>query len=285
MTRPDVLVVSLGTTLGWRVADRLFIDQLERAGASAVAAAVAFGAAGRLRRGYPLNDIVEMHAARRATRTAVARHSPRAIVFSSTTAAMLAPALEVPYAVRLDAPAAMNRPGARNAVLHALERRGLGRARLTLPLSGAAHEVLPPGSAPAVVVPPPVEPSGPLSEEREPLAVAYVPDPKAKGPAGPQRTCPMRGWRSTGSTPNGRGRICAARGCPSRKGSNSGGRCPPLTFAPGSAEPGSTREEPAGRTSARRRSRRSPTARCSRPSRRAGRSRRCDWRGSWESRP
>ena len=181
MTRPDVLVVSLGTTLGWRVADRLFIDQLERAGASAVAAAVAFGAAGRLRRGYPLNDIVEMHAARRATRTAAARHSPRAIVFSSTTAAMLAPALEIPYAVRLDAPAAMNRPGARNAVLHALERRALGRARLTLPLSGAAHEVLPPGSAPAVVVPPPVEPSGPLSEEREPLAVAYVPDPKAKG--------------------------------------------------------------------------------------------------------
>jgi hypothetical protein len=83
--------------------------------------------------------------------------------------------------VRLDAPAVLNRPGARNALLHALERRGLRRARLTLPLSGAASEVLPAGSAPAVVVPPPVEPSGPANEEREPLAVAYVPDPKAKG--------------------------------------------------------------------------------------------------------
>jgi glycosyltransferase involved in cell wall biosynthesis len=32
-----------------------------------------------------------------------------------------------------------------------------------------------------VVVSPPVEPSGPAAEEREQVAVAYVPDPKAKG--------------------------------------------------------------------------------------------------------
>jgi hypothetical protein len=179
--RPDVLVVSLGTTLGWRMADSLFLEQVEQAGAAAVATSVSFGAAGRLRRGYPVNDFVEMHAARRAVGTAVARHTPRAVVISSTTAAMLVPPLAMPYAVRLDAPAVLNRPGARNALLHGLERRGLRRARLTLPLSGAAREVLPDGSAPAVVVPPPVEPSGPASEERESLAVAYVPDPKAKG--------------------------------------------------------------------------------------------------------
>jgi hypothetical protein len=181
VSRPDVLVVSLGTTLGWRMADRLFLDQVERAGASAVATSVSFGAADRLRRGYPVNDFVEMHAARRAIGTAVARHSPRAVVISSTTAAMLVPPLGIPYAVRLDAPAVLNRPGARNALLHALERRSLERAALTLPWSGAALEVLPDGSAPAVVVPPPVEPSGPRLEEREWLAVAYVPDPKAKG--------------------------------------------------------------------------------------------------------
>jgi hypothetical protein len=179
--RADVLLVSLGTTLGWRQADRLFLEQLERAGAHAEAVSVSFGLAARLRRGYPVNDLVEMHAARRALLTALARHEPRAIVISSTTAAMALPRIPMPYAVRLDAPARMNRPGARNAVLHALERRGLGRARLTLPLSRAAEYELPSTSAPAVVVSPPVEPSGPLRDERERVAVAYVPDPKAKG--------------------------------------------------------------------------------------------------------
>jgi hypothetical protein len=175
------LLVSLGTTLGWRHTDRLFVDQLRRAGVGAEAVAVRFGLAGRLRRGYPLNDLVEMHAVRRALQTALAAREPRAVVLSTTTAAMALPELPVPYAVRLDAPARMNRPGARNHLLHVLERRGLSRARLTLPLSRAAVAELPPGSAPAVVVSPPVEPSGAVLEERERVAVAYVPDPKAKG--------------------------------------------------------------------------------------------------------
>jgi Glycosyl transferases group 1 len=179
--RVDILLVSLGTTLGWRQADRLFLEQLQRAGVRAEVVSVGFGLAGRLRRGYPVNDFVEMHAARRALMTALARHEPRAIVISSTTAAMAVPRIPMPYAVRLDAPARMNRPGARNALLHSLERRGLGRARLTLPLSRAAVAELPPGSAPAIVVSPPVEASGAPREQRERVAVAYVPDPKAKG--------------------------------------------------------------------------------------------------------
>ena len=181
MPRVDILLVSLGTTLGWRQADRRFLEQLQRAGARTEVVGVGFGLADRLRRGYPVNDLVEMHAARRAVLAALARHEPRAIAISSTTAAMALPRLPMPYAVRLDAPARMNRPGARNALLHKLERRGLGRARLTLPLSRAAVEELPTGSAAAVVVPPPVETSGPPGDERERVAVAYVPDPKAKG--------------------------------------------------------------------------------------------------------
>ena len=177
-----VLVVSLGTTLGWRLADEVFLSQLERAGVSAAAVSMRFGAAGRLRRGYPLNDFVEMHAARRAIIAAVRERRPRALVLSSTTAAMLAPRLDVPYAVRLDAPAAMNRPGALCAPVRALERRGLGRARLTLPMSEAARAALPAEAAPSLVVPPAVEPSGRAGPDaRERLAVAYVPDPKAKG--------------------------------------------------------------------------------------------------------
>ena len=183
MARPDVLLVSLGTTLGWRRADGLLLGQIERAGASATAVSVRIGATDRLRRGYPVNDLVEMYAARRTVRTAVERHEPRGLIVSSTTAAMLLPSLPVPYAVRFDAPARLNRPGRRNAVLHALERRAMRRARLTVPLSVAGADALPEGAARPVIVSPPIDPSGPgdASRERERLAVAYVSDPKAKG--------------------------------------------------------------------------------------------------------
>ena len=192
-TGPDILVVSLGTTLGWRTIDSAFVRQLERAGVRVAAVSVGLGATDRLRRGYPLNDLVEMFASRRATRSAAARERPRAVVLCSTTAAMLVPALDSPYAVRLDAPAAMNRPGARNALLHVLERRALGRARLVLPMSVAGRDALPAGAAPSVVVPPPIEPSGPRADAAEPLAVAYVPDPKAKG-----LDIVVQGWAAAG---------------------------------------------------------------------------------------
>ena len=94
---------------------------------------------------------------------------------------MLADVEGLPYAVRLDAPARLNRPGAHNAGIHALERRALAKARLVLPWSRAALDALPEGAAPAVVVPPPVAPSGEHTAERERLAVAYTPDVKAKG--------------------------------------------------------------------------------------------------------
>jgi glycosyltransferase involved in cell wall biosynthesis len=182
VARPDVLLVSLGTTLGWRVADEMLLGQLRRAGTSAEIVAVGRGAADRLRRGYPVNDLVEMYAARRVVRTAVERHEPRAMIVSSTTAAMLLPSLPLPYGVRFDAPARLNRPGARNAFLHELERRAMRRARLTIPFSFAGAEALPEGAAPAVVVSPPIDPSGPRADgPAEPLAIAYVSDPKAKG--------------------------------------------------------------------------------------------------------
>jgi hypothetical protein len=178
----DVLLLSLGTTLGWRVGDRHLLEQLERAGAATAAVAVGMGASARLRRAYPVTDAVEAIAARRALRAALRRERPRAVVISSTTAAMLADTEGLPYAVRLDAPAALNRPGLRNAPLHALERRALGRARVVLPWSQAARDALPDGSARAIVVPPPVEaPAAPAGGARERLAVAYTPDVKAKG--------------------------------------------------------------------------------------------------------
>ena len=192
MARPDVLLLSLGTTLGWRRADELLLEQLERAGAATAAVSVRIGAADRLRRGYPVNDLVEMYAARRAARVAVERQEPRGLIVSSTTAAMLLPSLPVPYAVRFDAPARLNRPGARNALLHVLERRAMRRARITVPLSVAGAEALPEGAARPVVVSPPIDPSGP-DGERERLAIAYTPDPKAKG-----LDVAVAGWAAAG---------------------------------------------------------------------------------------
>lgn len=179
--RPDVVLLSLGTTLGWRAADAVFVEQLRRAGASVAATTVRIGASGRLRRAYPVTDLVEALAARRALRAALRRERPPALVISSTTAAMLADVEGLPYAVRLDAPARLNRPGIHNAGLHALERRALARARLVLPWSRAALDSLPPQPARAIVVPPPVAPSGEPATARERLAVAYTPDVKAKG--------------------------------------------------------------------------------------------------------
>jgi hypothetical protein len=134
-----------------------------------------------LRRAYPVTDLIEALAARRALRSALLRERPRGLVISTTTAAMLADVGGIPYAVRLDSPARLNRPGLRNAGLHALERRALTRARLVLPMSEAALEALPEDAAPAIVVPPPVESSGEPPAKRERLAVAYTPDVDAKG--------------------------------------------------------------------------------------------------------
>ena len=156
----DVVLLSLGTTLGWRAADVVFVEQLRRAGVRVEPVSVRIGATGRLRRAYPVTDLVEAGAARRALAAALERHSPRAVVISTTTAAMLADTRGLPYAVRLDAPAALNRPGPQNAGLHALERRALARARVVLPWSEAARAALPSGHAPAIVVPPPIQRSG-----------------------------------------------------------------------------------------------------------------------------
>jgi glycosyl transferase family 1 len=180
--RPDLLLVSLGTTRGWQVADRRFLELAEAAGASAAAVAVRRGLTDRLRRGYPVNDAVEAVAARRAVAAALQRHRPRSVVVSTVTASLALPPLEVPYAVRFDTPAALNRAGARNFAVRAAERRALGRARLVLPWSEAGAAALPLGSAPAVLLPPPIEPSSEGDGgRREPLAVAYVPNPETKG--------------------------------------------------------------------------------------------------------
>src|SRR5215204_2284622 len=108
MARADVLLVSLGGTAGLREADLELAASLRRAGAEVVEAA-----AERPRewRTYALLELAWARAARAAAAEAIHEHHPRAVLYSSTTAALLAPH---PGAIRFDAPAAGNRPGRRS---------------------------------------------------------------------------------------------------------------------------------------------------------------------------
>ncbi len=181
MTSVDVLLVSLGTTEGWRQADVQLVSMLREAGASTEAIKTRIGLTNALRRGYPVNDVVEAVASRRAMRAGLRRYRPRSLVLSSTTVALLAGRPPVPYAVWLDSPARLNRPGLRNAPIHLLERRQLARARVLMPWGPGTVAALPPGAAPSVLMPPPVPAVPAPSDSREPFAVGYTPDPKAKG--------------------------------------------------------------------------------------------------------
>ncbi len=177
MTAADVLVVSLGATQGLREADAELVASLRRAGAQV---AVATAVAPREVRTFALTDLGWALAARRAARRGIAAHRPRAVLYSSVTAALLAPR---PGAIRFDAPAAGNRPGRHGVWQRPLERRRLATAQLLVPWSaGALREAgLEATNARAVVVGVPVEPSGPGAHPRDLAAITYGANPHKKG--------------------------------------------------------------------------------------------------------
>jgi glycosyltransferase involved in cell wall biosynthesis len=170
----DVLIVSLGGTTGLREADAELAASMRRAGA-----AVAVAACPRPRewRTYAALELAWALAARRAAAAAISEHRPRAVLYSSTTAALLWPA---PGALRFDAPAAGNRPGRHGVWQRPVERRRFAAAPLLVPWSEGALREAPRGSAEAVVVPAPVAASGP-GRERDIAAITYGANPEKKG--------------------------------------------------------------------------------------------------------
>ena len=132
MSGVDVLLVSLGSTAGLRAADDALAGALRRAGAQVAVARVA-----RTRevRTFALTDLAWALPARAAARAAIHDAAPRAIVYSSSTAALLWPE---PGAIRFDAPAAGNRPGRHGIWQRPLERRRFAEATLLLPWSEGA---------------------------------------------------------------------------------------------------------------------------------------------------
>lgn len=173
MAVPDLLVVSLGGTSGLLEADDELAASVRRAGASVVVARVH---PPREVRTFALTDLSWALAARRATARAP---EARAVLYSSVTAALLAPR---PGAIRFDAPAAGNRPGRHGVWQRPLERLRLRRAPLLVPWSagglaeaGVSHDRW-------VVVPMPVEGSrGSTPAARDLTAVTYAANPHKKG--------------------------------------------------------------------------------------------------------
>jgi glycosyltransferase involved in cell wall biosynthesis len=172
---PDIALVSLGTTPGLRRSDAAFAALVRAAGATCEIFPVRIGPSGRLRRHIAVTDLVEALAARRAARGI----EGRAIVFSTVTAALLQRPRR-PYAVRFDAPAALNRPGLGGAWQRACERRALAGARLLLPLGDGAERAIPVRGPRVLRLPIPVEElSG--AAERDVDAVAYAGYPRKRG--------------------------------------------------------------------------------------------------------
>ena len=171
----DVLVVSLGSTVGLRAADGELVDALRRAGASVGLVAAASQPDVRT---FALTDLLWARAARTAARQALARESAAAVIYSTITAALLWPR---PGAIRFDAPAAANRSGRHGLWQRPLERRRLAQAPLLLPQSDGARAEAPPSAAPAIVVPVPVEASGPPAATRDIAAITYGANPQKKG--------------------------------------------------------------------------------------------------------
>jgi hypothetical protein len=177
----DVLIVSLGSTSGLRIADDELRDSLRRVGASVTVARPARPAEVPT---MMFTDLMWARAARDAAREMLRRRGrPRdgAVVYSSTTAAMLWPA---PGAIRFDAPAAANRPGHHGLWQRPLERRRLRGAPLLLPWSEGALREVPPAARQgdrALVLPVPVEPSGPAAPVRDIAAITYAANPAKKG--------------------------------------------------------------------------------------------------------
>jgi glycosyltransferase involved in cell wall biosynthesis len=172
--RADVLLVSLGGTAGLREADEELAASLRRAGAEVVMAA-----ASRPRewRTYAALELAWALSARSAARAAIDEHRPRAVLYSSTTAALLAPR---PGAIRFDAPAAGNRSGRHGIWQRPVERRRMRAAPLLVPWSEGGLAEAPSPHADAVVVPVPVEASGPPGS-RDLAAVTYGANPVKKG--------------------------------------------------------------------------------------------------------
>jgi glycosyltransferase involved in cell wall biosynthesis len=197
----DVLLVKLGSTSGLAMADDELSRSMQRAGAKVL---VANTERPDSLPTMALTDLMWACAARRAAKRMLERlhyAPPRAVIYSTTTAALFWPR---PGAIRFDAPAAANRPGRHGLWQRPLERHRLRHAPLLLPWSegglAEAGAAVPDCAERALVLPASIElstvagsgRSGALVDqegngrrlgppERDVAAITYAGNPHKKG--------------------------------------------------------------------------------------------------------
>ncbi len=205
----DVALLTSSPTLGWRRNDASFVRLVREAGATCAVTPVTTGPAGTLARHPVAIDLVQAMAARHAA----SRLPPARAVVVSTVTCSFFQRLDVPWAVRFDAPAASNRPGWPGAWQRAIEPRALGRATVLVPLSAEGGAAAPAGDRPVVPVGVPIERIV-GEDDREIDALAYAGNP-------PKRRLDLvaRAWARAGApgrhvvagVPPGDGRAWLAR--------------------------------------------------------------------------
>jgi glycosyltransferase involved in cell wall biosynthesis len=174
----DILIVSLGSTVGLRTSDDELSASLLRCGART---ALVRAAPQRSVRTYALTDLMWARAARAAARAGIHEHEPRAVIYSTTTAAMLWPRKG---AIRFDSLAPVNRPGRHGLLQRGREHKRLEQAELLIPCDEKSLEGAGVTGTPSVVVPIPVEASagaGSYELTRDIDAFTYAADPHKKG--------------------------------------------------------------------------------------------------------
>jgi hypothetical protein len=184
----EILHVCAGTTGGWQAIDDALNLAFDQLGVGVKRVAMPRRGAGLLRRsGHPLNDLYEAAAMATATTGALREVRPRAIIYSSSHAALLQPRRRLPEAVWVDGPIALMSPGARAAPVRALERLRQHRLDLVLPMSLQHPALLADPLRPraTAVLHMPVEPSDPAASPPHgiprPYAAMYAGVPGKKG--------------------------------------------------------------------------------------------------------
>jgi Glycosyl transferases group 1 len=184
----DILHVSAGTTSGWRVIDETLRSGLEELGISVERVAIRRPSGGlAVRIGSPSNDLYEAASLVAAAERGLRRVSPRAIIYSSSHAALLQPRRELPEAVWVDGPIACMSPGPRGAPIRALERTRQRRLDLAMSMSVqyATQLVRPLCARASTVLHVPIEPSDAEAEVPRgvtaPFGIMYGGNPGKKG--------------------------------------------------------------------------------------------------------
>jgi glycosyltransferase involved in cell wall biosynthesis len=184
---PEILIVGCADTLGWRINEAEFAASLRRLGVSHRLVRRRPGLVRRLSRSYATAELAEAEAARRALSAGLEAARPAAVVLMSSTASFLVPVDRlrrrgVAVGIRVDCPAAVNRPGIAGLPQRSLEQRRLPRASAVIAMGPRSAETVDGISERTIALPTTIEvPAADHTPAQPPRLLAYAANPKRKG--------------------------------------------------------------------------------------------------------